>query len=151
LRIFPIPSQQIQIWFDYIFKSDRDNPLQDEDIRPGTYGVADISNVRFDNMVYSQINHIGKQWIRTYALALSKITLGNVRAKYGTIPIPNAETALDGNDLRTQGEAEKVALIEQLRGTLEQTTKTEQLKKEAEEMESLRKTLSGVPLPIYIG
>jgi hypothetical protein len=151
MRIFPIPSQQITVWFDYIFKSDRDNPLQDEDIRPGTYGVADISNVRFDNMVYSQINHIGKQWIRTYALALSKITLGNVRAKYGTIPIPNAETALDGNDLRTQGEAEKVALIEQLRGTLEQTTKTEQLKKEAEEMESLRKTLSGVPLPIYIG
>jgi hypothetical protein len=151
IRILPIPSYQIQIWFDYIYKSDRDNPLQAGDIRPGTYGVADMSNVRFDNMVYHQINHLGRQWIRNYTLALSKTTLGNIRGKYGSIPIPNADVALDGESLRTQGETERVALIEQLRGTLDQATKTKQLQKEAEEMQSLQKTLTGVPLPIYIG
>ena len=45
-------------------------------------------------MVYSNINDVGKQWIRKYTLALSKELLGMVRSKYGTIPIPNAEVSL---------------------------------------------------------
>jgi len=102
-------------------------------------------------MVYAQINSLGRQWIRDYTLALIKITLGNVRAKYSTIPIPNSEVTLDGSDMRTQGETERTALIEQLRAQLEELTKRKQLEKEAEEGENLQKTLGRVPLPIYVG
>lgn len=153
IRILPIPTMQLNIWFDFILKSDRNDPLLNAGGSGSlsTYGTSDISNVPFDNMVYGQINSLGKQWIRDYTLALTKITLGNVRAKYSTIPIPNSETTLDGSDLRTQGETERSALIEQLRAQLEELTKRKQLEKEAEESANLQKTLGTVPLPIYIG
>ena len=153
IRILPIPSGQNTIWFDFIIKSDRNDPI----VNAGgsgslaTYGVSDLSNVPFENMVYAQINSLGRQWIRDYTLALIKITLGNVRAKYSTIPIPNSEITLDGSDMRTQGETERTALIEQLRAQLEELTKRKQLEKEAEEGENLQKTLGRVPLPIYVG
>ena len=34
--------------------------------------VSDYSNVNYDFMKYSNINDVGKQWIRKYTLALSK-------------------------------------------------------------------------------
>ena len=74
-------------------------------------------------MKYSNINDVGKQWIRKYTLALSKELLGIVRSKYGTIPIPNSEVSLDGDTLRAEATAEKEQLIEQLRENLEQTSR----------------------------
>ena len=74
-------------------------------------------------MVYSNINDVGKQWIRKYTLALAKELLGIVRSKYGTIPIPNSEVSLDGDTLRAEATAEKEQLIEQLRENLEQTSR----------------------------
>ena len=62
-------------------------------------------------MTYSKINDLGKQWIRKYGLALSKELLGIIRSKYGSIPIPNADTTLDGDTLRSEASAEKEALI----------------------------------------
>ena len=85
--------------------------------------VSDYSNVNYDFMVYSNINDVGKQWIRKYTLALSKELLGIVRSKYGNIPIPNAEVSLDGDTLRAEATAEKEQLIEQLRENLEQTSR----------------------------
>jgi C4-type Zn-finger protein len=102
-------------------------------------------------MVYSNINDVGKQWIRKYTLALSKELLGIVRSKYGNIPIPNAEVSLDGDTLRSEAAAEKEQLIEQLRENLEQTSRKALFEAQRDENEAQQETLRKVPYPVYIG
>ena len=150
IRIFPLPTSEFSIWFDFQLKSDKD-PISSGGGASLSSGVSDISNVRFDNMVYTQINDIGKQWIRRYGLAIAKITLGGIRNKYDRIAIPDNEISLDGATLRTEGETEKSSLIEELRATLEETTKRKQLENEAEEAMNLQKSLTAMPLKIYVG
>jgi hypothetical protein len=36
----------------------------------GTLGINNMNTMPFDNIPYANINSIGKQWIRKYALAL---------------------------------------------------------------------------------
>ena len=102
-------------------------------------------------MSYRFINDVGKQWVRKYGLALSKELLGIIRSKYGAIPIPNAETSLDGDTLRSEASAEKETLISQLREMLEQTSRKALLEADKDEAEFLQEKLQKVPYPIYIG
>jgi hypothetical protein len=152
LRIFPQPTASGSIWIDYVLTEDRDNPLRtrfsgsnDDTI------VSDYSNVNYDFMKYSNINDVGKQWIRKYTLALSKELLGIIRSKYGNIPIPNAEVSMDGETLRAEATAEKEQLIEQLRENLEQTSRKALLEAQKDESDFQQDTLRKVPYPIYIG
>jgi C4-type Zn-finger protein len=78
-------------------------------------------------------------------------TLGFVRGKYSTVPIPGAEVTLNSGDLLTKAASEKEALLVQLRETLEQTSRKSQLERKAEESSNLNNTLNNVPLTIYIG
>ena len=150
LRIFPVPTTSGSVWVDYILTEDRDNPLRTR--YSGSLGVvSDYSNAQYDFMTYSNINDVGKQWIRKYCLALSKELLGIVRSKYGTIPIPNSEVSLDGDTLRAEATAEKEQLIEQLRENLEQTSRKALLEAQKDESEFQQETLKKVPYPIYIG
>ena len=152
LRIFPMPTGTGSLWVEYVKTSDRDNPLRtrfsgssDDTI------VSDYSNAQYDFMVYSNINDVGKQWIRKYALALTKELLGIVRSKYGNIPIPNAEVSMDGDTLRAEATAEKEQLIEQLRENLEQTSRKALMEAQKDESEFQQETLKKVPYPIYTG
>ena len=150
LRVFPDPEEDRRLYFDYVVTSDRDNPLQTE-YSGSADVVSDFSNARFDFMTYSKINDVGKQWIRKYGLALSKELLGIIRSKYGSIPIPNADTTLDGDTLRSEASAEKEALVTQLREMLEQTSRKALLEADKDEAEFLQEKLQKVPYPIYIG
>ena len=152
MRIFPVPTASGSVWIEYVNTSDRDNPLRtrysgssDDSV------VSDYSNAQYDYMVYSNINDVGKQWIRKYTLALSKELLGIIRSKYGTIPIPNSEVSLDGDTLRAEATAEKEQLIEQLRENLEQTSRKALLEAQRDESETQQETLRKVPYPLYIG
>ena len=150
LRIFPDPDSDRTLYFDYVLASDRNNPLQTE-YSGSADVVSDFSNVKYDNIQYQFINDVGKQWIRKYGLALTKELLGIIRSKYGTVPIPNADTTLDGDTLRNEAAAEKEALITQLREMLEQTSRKALLEADKDEAEFLQEKLNKVPYPIYIG
>jgi len=150
LRLFPDPSQNFTLHFHYVKVSERDNPLITQ-YSGSADVVSDYSNVPYDNMQYQYINDVGKQWIRKYGFALCKELLGMIRSKYGTIPIPNSETALDGDTLRAEAAAEKEALITQLREMLEQTSRRALLEADKDEAEFLQEKLQKVPYPIYIG
>jgi hypothetical protein len=102
-------------------------------------------------MQYQFINDVGKQWIRKYGLALTKELLGMVRSKYGSIPVPNAETTLDGDTLRTEAQTEKEFLVTQLRENLEASSRKMMLEADGEESTRIQEKLNKVPLPIYIG
>ena len=150
LRIFPNPTEDSTIYIDYISSSDRDTPLQ-APYSGSVNTVSDFSNVPYTNMQYKHINDVGRQWIRKYGLALVKELLGIIRSKYGTIPIPNSDTTLDGDTLRSEAAAEKEGLITQLREILEQTSRRALLEADKDEAEFLQEKLSKVPYPIYIG
>jgi hypothetical protein len=150
LRIFPNPTDDYKLWFQYILKEDRDNPMQTQ-YSGSANVVSDYSNVPYNNMEYQFINDVGKQWIRKYGLALTKELLGMVRSKYGSIPVPNAETTLDGDTLRTEAQTEKEFLITQLRENLEASSRKMMLEADSEEATRLQEKLNKVPLPIYIG
>ncbi len=150
LRIFPNPTTNYKLWFEYLLKADRDTPLQTR------YGetsdrVSDYSNVPYDNMQYQYVNDVGKQWIRKYGFALSKELLGMIRSKYGSIPVPNAETTLDGDTLRSEAAIEKSDLITQLRENLEASSRKMMMEADSDESTRLQEKLQKVPLPIYIG
>jgi len=150
LRIFPDPDADKTVYFDYVNTSDRDNALITE-YSGSANVISDFSNVPYDNMQYQFINDVGKQWIRKYGLALAKELLGIIRSKYGTIPIPNSDTTLDGDTLRAEASAEKETLITQLREMLEQTSRRAMLEADKDEAEFLQEKLNKVPYPIYIG
>lgn len=150
LRIFPRPDSSYKLHFEYLVRSDRDDALMTE--HSGSSDViSDFSNVPYDNMKFTSINDVGKQWIRKYGLALTKELLGIVRSKYGAIPIPGAETSLDGDTLRSEASAEKEALVTQLREILEQTSRKALMEADKDESEFLQEKLKKVPYPIYIG
>ena len=150
IRLFPDPESNSTLYFDYVKASDRDNPLITE-YSGSADVVSDFSNVPYDNMEYQFINDVCKQWIRKYGLALTKELLGTIRGKYGTIPIPNSDTTLDGDTLRAEAASEKEALVTQLREMLEQMSRKALLEADKDEAEFLQEKLSKVPYPIYIG
>ena len=147
LRIFPNPTSEYKLHFRYLVKQDRNNTLQ------GTSDgvITDFSNAPFDNMTFANINEVGKQWIKKYGLALCKELLGTVRSKYASLPIPGAETTLDGDTLRTEASTEKEILVTQLREMLDQTSRKALLEADKDEAEYLQEKLAKVPYPIYIG
>ena len=157
LRIFPIPGDRAdgverKLFFQYIKKDERNDVTSatpNYDSGSSTL-VTNVSNVPYVNPVFCEINSIGKQWIRQYALAAVKETLGYVRKKYATIPIPGAEVTLNGDDLLTDARAEKAALLEQLRAMLDITSRKTQLENQSMESDFMQKTLTNVALPIYI-
>ena len=147
LTIFPNPTSNYKLHFKYLVKEDRNNTAQGT----STGVVSDFSNAPYDNMQFKFINDVGKQWIKKYALALCKELLGSIRSKYASLPIPNAETTLDGDTLRTEAATEKEGLITELRETLEQTSRKALLEADKDEAEFLQEKLNKVPYPIYIG
>ena len=147
LTIFPKPTSNYKLHFKYLVKGDRNNTLQGKSAGV----VSDFSNAPYDNMQFKFINDVGKQWIKKYALALCKELLGSIRSKYASLPIPNAETTLDGDTLRNEAVAEKEFLMTQLREMLEQTSRKALLEADKDEAEYLQEKLQKVPYPIYIG
>ena len=57
-----------------------------------------------------------RNWIQKYALALGKLTLGEIRSKYKSLPSPGGGAILNGTELKQEGLAERDKLEEVLRG-----------------------------------
>ncbi len=160
IKLFPVPGTQgtaatpyfKTVWFEFLFEEDKANDA----ILFGNTAVmdnviSDASNIPYTYQKYSQINDMGRAWIYRYGAALVKETLGYVRSKYSTIPIPNSEVTLNGSDLVSQGQSEKEALITQLREFLEKLTKESMMARQQAENDAMNEVLSKVPTKIYIG
>ena len=152
LRILPNPVEANTLFITYNV-IDPNDVLNDYGTQSQSYGVSNLSNIPFGNIMYSNINSIGRQWIWRMTLALSKEVLGIIRRKIGngTVPIPGGDLSLDGEAMVTDARGEMEALRNELRGFLDQMTYDKVAQKEAEQAESTRRLLMGVPLRIYTG
>lgn len=154
LRIFPIPSENFKLHFQYTIDDDLfDNITQSitGSYNPAGSGViTDYSNIPYNNIPYSLINDMGKMWIRKYTLALSKEMLGLIRGKYSAIAIPDNEITLNGAELVSSAQTEKEALMLELKETLESMGRQAQLERKSAESEALTTQINKVPMKIYV-
>jgi hypothetical protein len=160
LRIYPVPGTQgtistpfyDKVWFEFIYEKDKRNSgllFGNTALLNGV--VTDASNIPYTYQKYTNINDMGRSWIYRYGAAIIKETLGYVRNKYSTVPIPGGDVTLNGSDLVSQGQSEKEALISQLREFLDKLTKEQMLTRQNAEATQQMEILGKVPLKIYVG
>tara|TARA_R100001510_G_C7651676_1_gene209399 strand:- start:1208 stop:2509 length:1302 start_codon:yes stop_codon:yes gene_type:complete len=151
LRLFPKPSvyNQDKMWIEFTVESD---PWTEEAGKEdGASGINNMNTLPFENIPYNKINSIGKQWIRRFALALSKEMLGLIRSKFATIPIPNESVTLNGPALVTEAKAEQEALREELKTVLDELTYEKLAEKDSNISESSQNVLKNIPPSVYVG
>jgi len=151
IRLYPTPSGlEDQIYWVY-FNVERDSWEESTDRRHGAQGVNNMNTLPFANIPYENINSIGKQWIRRFALALCKEVLGQIRGKFGGVPIPGDNITLNASDLLSQAKEEQDKLREELKTILDELTYAKLAERDASIVENATKTHNGVPVPIYVG
>ena len=165
IRIFPIPGPYDvsgvgdiaedgggsfncgNLWFEYILRDER----LESSLICAEDKITNVSNMPYQNPVYSLINSVGRQWIFEMTLAICKEILGYVRGKYSTVPIPNADMTLNQADLLAAATAEKTALLERLRAYFDENSRASLLERKVREADAVLKELDQVPRVIYIG
>lgn len=154
LRIFPVPDANslTNIWVEFIYPKDTwDDRADVTEGKSGSDGVNNMNTMPLQNIPFKNINSIGKQWIRRFALALSKEMLGLIRSKFSSIPIPGNDISMNGDALVSAGKEEQDALREELKTTLDELTYTKLLEGDAEAVENSNRVMTLVPSPIFTG
>jgi len=151
LRLFPpvTTSHPGTMWVEF---SVEDDAWEETGDRPdGAAGINNMNTLPFENIPFKRINAIGKQWIRRFALALTKETLAQVRGKFGTIPIPGESITLNADALMSQAKEEQEKLREELKTVLDELTYAKIAETEAAIMDNSNKVQSNVPAGIFVG
>jgi hypothetical protein len=110
-----------------------------------------MNTLPFPNVPYKNINSIGKQWIRRFGLSLSKETLGQVRSKLASIPIPNNEITLNGPALISEAKEEQNSLRDELKSVLDEMAYGTLVEGDAAMQRNLTEIVNKIPTGIYVG
>ena len=148
IRLHPRPYSggPSKMWIEF---SIPENSWEGDD--PSINGINNMNTLPIGNLPFPSINSIGKQWIRRFALALSKEMLGQVRSKFGSVPIPGETVQLNGSALITEGKDEQEKLREELKTTLAEMTYVKLAEQDSSLLENSGKVLEKVPYHIYVG
>ena len=143
-RIYPIPTTESKLFLRIRQYPDPLSPsYQDNTV----HGVSNMSNLPFGNVQYNRINSIGRQWIRSYTLAISMEQLGYIRGKFGSIPIPNSDVSLNSSDMISNGRTDRDSLKEKLREMLDSMTYDKLMETQSARSELIQKQLKYIPIP----
>ena len=153
LRIFPTPDSTSpeKFWVQFTINNQYDPWENQPGVDNGAEGVNNINTLPFENIPYENINAIGKQWIRRFALALTKEILGQVRGKFSTVPIPGESVTLNAAELLSQARTEMDQLRDELKVILDDTTYDKLAAVDSSMQDSGRKVLENIPAGIYVG
>jgi hypothetical protein len=118
----------------------------------GVNGVNNMNTMPLENIPFESINSVGQQWIRRFALALSKETLGQVRGKFGgNVPIPGDQVSLNASDLLSQASTEQQALREELNKQLDEMLYLKLAETDKAMVDNMDAIVAKVPLKIFVG
>ena len=153
LRLFPEPTGETPNKFWVQFSIDNQFEPWQETGRgeTGVEGINNMNTLPFENIPYNRINSIGKQWIRRFALALTKEMLGQVRGKFGVVPIPGESVTMNAADLLAQSRTEMDNLRLELKTLLEETTYDKLAAIDSGLQDSTKKIVENVPAGIFVG
>jgi len=143
-RIFPIPTKKQNLFLRVRQYPDPLSPAYED---ATIHGVSNMSNLPFGNVKYNRINSIGRQWIRSYTLAISMEQLGYIRGKFGSIPVPNSDVTLNHSELLSNGRSDRDSLKEKLREMLDSMTYDKLMEIQSSRSEMINKQLKYVPIP----
>tara|TARA_R100001129_G_scaffold52340_1_gene36035 strand:- start:131 stop:565 length:435 start_codon:yes stop_codon:yes gene_type:complete len=124
---------------------------EDGSTKTGIDGINNVNTVPFANLPYENINSMGKQWIRKYALALSKEMLGQIRGKFTTVPIPGEAVTLNHAELLSQAKDEQQQLKDKLIEMVKEMEYPALAKQDQELTDAATNVLKVSPLPIFVG
>ncbi len=147
IRIYPTPTSDnpLSLWIRVGFSP---NPFSADYDDESIGGVNNINNAPFGRLNFSEMNSIGRQWVRQFTVALAKETLGMIRSKFSSVPIPDGDVSLNGGDLVSQGRDDQERLRTKLNETLDQLTYGNLIDEAAAARESLTQVLRRIPIPI---
>lgn len=153
LRIFPTPDETSpkKFWVQFTIENQYEPWAETGRGRQGVEGVNNMNTLPFENIPYANINSIGKQWIRRFALALTKEILGQVRGKFSTVPIPGESVTLNAAELLSQARTEQDQLREELKTLLEETTYDKLSAVDSGQQDAAKKVLENIPAGIFVG
>ncbi len=154
LRIFPIPVNPGSItpqFFHFDFRILEDAWTETSGSVSGIEGVNNMNTIPFANIPYANINSIGKQWIRRFALALCKETLGQIRSKFATVPIPGESVTLNGTALISEAREEQTNLRGELSDVLDQLTYQALAAKDSEIADNVNNLSQKIPAGVFVG
>ncbi len=146
IRIYPRPTQENpgRLFLRLAFPLNPFNPdVADEKIN----GASNISNLPYGNIMYSMMNSIARQWIREFTLAICRESLGLIRSKFSSIPIPGGDLQMNGSDLVSSGREDQEKLKTQLKETLDKLTMTKILENQNAQADQLTNLLKKIPIP----
>lgn len=151
VKFYPVPDGVFphMVWIEFMFPTNVWN--DDGTGLSGVNGVNNFNSIPFENIPFSRINAMGKNWIRKYATSLSKVILGNIRSKVGQIPIPGQAVTLNGPELLNQGKEEMRQMVDDLKKLLDELSYATLTKQDKEKIQDTREIMASIPLPIYIG
>ena len=153
LRIFPRPvsTSPKNFWVQFTIMNELEPWETGDRGQTGIDGINNMNTLPFQNIPYENINSIGKQWIRRFALALTKEVLGQIRGKFAVVPIPGESVTLNAAELLSQAKTEQDLLRDELKQILDEIT-YEQLGTTVSSLEdSAAKVLQSVPVGILVG
>ena len=153
LRIFPTPDSTSpdKFWVQFTIDGEYDAWEETGRGEEGVGGINNLNTLPFENIPYENINAIGKQWIRRFALALTKEILGQVRGKFSTVPIPGESVTLNASELLSQARTEMDQLREEFKTILDETTYDKLAEIDSSLQDTTKKVLENVPTGIYVG
>ena len=114
-------------------------------------GVNNVNTLPFENIPFNNINSMGKQWIRKYALSLCKEMLGQIRGKFTTMPIPGESVTLNHSELLSQAKEEQQLLRDKLVEMIKEMEYPALAKQDQEISDAATNVLKVTPLPIFVG
>jgi hypothetical protein len=163
IRVFPIPNvrgssavgQSDTLWLRVGLNFDNYSSINPAHA-PYGYGngvatngkIATPGQVPITIVPPAAINEVGRQWVRQYMLALCKETLGRVRGKFKTVPIPGNDLVLDGDSLIQEGRDEQEKLKTTFVEWLQSLTYDQVMEREAGKAEALARFMKFVPMPL---
>ena len=152
LRIYPTPDDVSPEKFWFRFTVGGNDAFEDSNGENGVDGVNNMNTMPLENIPFNKINSIGQQWIRRFALALSKETLGQVRGKFGgNVPIPGDNVSLNAGDLLSQAQAEQTALREELNKQLDEMLYAKLVETDKAMVDNTNSIVGQTPLKIFVG
>jgi len=152
LRLYPTPQAVSPEKFWFRFSIGGNDAFEESNGDNGVNGVNNMNTMPMENIPFESINSIGQQWIRRFALALSKETLGQVRGKFGgNIPIPGDSVSLNASDLLSQAQSEQQALREELNKQLDEMLYSKLAEVDKAMVDNMDAIVAKTPLKIFVG
>jgi hypothetical protein len=153
LKLYPTPQSVSpeRFWFRFTVENDG-GAFATGSYDSGVNGVNNMNTLPMENIPFESINSVGQQWIRRFALALSKETLGQVRGKFGgNVPIPGDNVSLNASDLLSQAKEEQTTLREELNKQLDEMLYSKIAETDKAMVDNMDALVAKVPLKIFVG